>query len=86
MPKKHTLIREMVTEEEIDTVWGNSNFGSMSKMDVVKFGLLKCASGYYQGYTSKGILKDLGLITETYKLTRRGKFCLWEFFGKNSNF
>lgn len=77
----------MVTAEEIDAVWGNSNFGTMSRENVVKYGLLKCASGYYQGYTSKHILIDLKLITEkTYKLTRRGRYCLWEFFGKNSNF
>jgi hypothetical protein len=86
MPKKNTLIKEMIKEEEIDAVWGNSDFGPMTKMDVVKFGLLKCASGYYQGYTSKSILIDLGLITQTYKLTKRGRYCLWEFFGKNSNF
>jgi hypothetical protein len=77
----------MVTAEEIDAVWGNSNFGSMTRENVVRFGLLKCASGYYQGHTSKCILKELGLITDkTYKLTKRGKFCLWEYFGKDSHF
>lgn len=80
---------KMVTMEEIEAVWGNANFGSMSKEDVVKFGLLKCASGYYQGYTSNAILKELGLIIhdeKKYKLTRRGQYCLYEFFGKGSNF
>lgn len=76
----------MITMSELDAVWGNSDYGSMSKEDVVKFGLLKCASGYHQGYNSKSILKELGLITEGYNLTRRGKYCLWEFFGKHSNF
>ena len=76
----------LVTREEIDAVWGNSDFGSMSKEDVIRFGLLKCASGYHQGHTSRCILKDLGLISEAYNLTRRGKYCLYEYFGKNSNF
>lgn len=77
----------MVTAEEIDAVWGNSNFGSMTRENVVRFGLLKCACGYYQGHTSKSILIELGLITEkTYQLTRRGKYCLWEYFGKDSHF
>lgn len=79
-------IPTMVTPEEIDSVWGNSDFGSMTKEDVIKFGLLKCASGYSQGFTSKSILKELGLITEGYNLTRRGKYCLYEYFGKHSNF
>lgn len=74
---------KMVTIEEIDAVWGNSNFGTMSKEDVVKFGLLKCASGYHQGHTSQCILKELGLITEKYNLTRRGRYCLYEFFGRS---
>ena len=64
----------MVTAEEINAVWGHSDFGAMSKEDVVKYGLLKCAGGYYQGHTSRSILKNLDLITEkTYKLTRRGR-------------
>jgi hypothetical protein len=72
----------MVTLEEIDGVWGNSHFGSVSKEDVVKFGLLKCASGYYQGHTSKSILEELGLKQKKRNcLTKRGKFCLFEFFG-----
>jgi len=73
---------KMVTSEEIDAVWGNSNFGSMSREDVVKYGLLKCACGYYQGHTSRGILKELGLITEKYNVTKRGKHCLYIFFCK----
>lgn len=76
----------MVSSEEIDSVWGNSDYGSLTKEDVIKFGLLKCASGYSQGYNSKRILKELGLITEAYNLTKRGKYCLWEYFGKKSNF
>lgn len=82
-----TMLRklpEMVTEEEISSVWGNSDFGAMTKIDVVKYGLLKCASGYYQGHTSRLILKELGLVTEMYRITKRGKFCLYKFFSNNN--
>jgi len=72
--------RKMVTIEEIDSVWGNAHFGSISRTDVVKYGLLKCAGGYYQGHTSKCILEELGLITKKYTLSVRGKYCLYEFF------
>lgn len=73
----------MVTEKEIENVWGNSNFGSMSKMDVVKYGLLKCAGGYYQGRTSTSILEELKLIKKLkkcHKLTLRGQRNLYNFF------
>ena len=72
---------KMVTLEEVEAVWGNANFGSMSKMDVVKYGLLKRAGMWHQGYTSKHILINLGLVTpKTNKLTKRGGRCLYEFF------
>ena len=76
----------IVDEREVDTVWGNSNFGSMSRMDVVKLGVLKCASGYHQGSTSEAIIRDLGLITQGYRLTKRGRRCLWVWFNGGSNF
>lgn len=85
MPKKFTQERKMVTSEELEAIWGKADFGQMTKENVVKFGLLKCASGYYQGYTSKSILKELGLVTEAYNLTKRGRYCLFEYFGKDSN-
>jgi len=77
----------MITPEEINSVWGSANFGPMPREDVIKYGLLKVASGYSQGYTSRSILKELGLVTDKLGiLTRRGKFCLYEYFGKNNNF
>ena len=71
---------KMITEEEIFKVFCNSNFGSMSKVDVVKYGLLKCAGRYYQGHTVVIILTELGLITKGYSLTKYGARCLYEFF------
>ena len=70
-----------LTQSEIDSVWGNADFGpSMSRMDVVKYALLKCAGRWYQGHTSTQILKELKLITNGYKLTLRGSRCLHAFF------
>jgi len=65
---------------EVNKVWGNANFGSLTKTQVVRNGILKCASGYSQGHTSETILIELGLITSKYKLTRKGKFWLWELW------
>lgn len=68
--------------DEIDIVWGNADFGSsLSRLDVVKQGVLKCAAGYHQGLTSRQIVTELGLITKKYRITKRGRFCLWRWFG-----
>ena len=78
------MIFNPVTLDEIDAVWGNANFGpelNERKMDVVKSALLKWASGYSTGYTAFSILKDLGLITDKKRLTKRGRVQLWEFYG-----
>jgi len=72
--------KEIITDEEIERVHGNANFGSISKRDVVNQGVLKCASGYYQGHTSNQIIKEHGLVTENYKLTTKGKKYLWAAF------
>jgi len=72
---------KQITQEEIDDVWGYANFGPhLTRIDVVKYGLLKCAGRWYQGHTSKTILEELGLITKGYKLTLRGSRCLYDFF------
>ncbi len=88
MPKSEPV----VSYEEINAVWGNANFGPMEpneeehKVNIVRLGLLKVASGYYQGYTSRSILKDLKLITEDYELTAKGKAALWDLFSFDKSF
>ena len=52
---------ENILRKEISDVWGNADFGNMTKTEVVRSGLLKCASGYAQGHTSEMILKELGM-------------------------
>ncbi len=74
---------EIITDEEIERVHANANFGSMSKRDVVNQGVLKCASGYYQGHTSTQIIKEHGLVNDKYKLTVKGKKYLWAAFSSS---
>ncbi len=75
---------EIITDREIEKVHANANFGSMNKRDVVNLGLLKCAIGYYQGYTSRQIIKEHGLINDEYGLTNTGKEYLWSVFGSTN--
>ena len=74
-------MRQIITDEEIDRIHGNANFGGMSKRDIVNLGVLKCASGYYQGHTSAQIIKEHGLINGKYELTAKGRAYLWAAFG-----
>jgi len=76
-------VEEIIPDDEIDRIHANANFGSMPKRDVVNYGVLKCASGYYQGSTSTQIIKEHGLVDGEYNLTPKGKAYLWEAFGRN---
>ncbi len=72
---------EIITDKEVADTHANANFGSMEKRTVINLGVLKCASGYYQGSTSGAIIKDHGLVDENYRLTVKGKAYLWAVFG-----
>jgi len=72
---------DIISDEEIKKVHANANFGARGKRDVVNYGVLKCASGYHQGHTSTQIIKEHGLVTEKYKLTKKGRQYLWAAFG-----
>ena len=71
---------DIISDEEIERVHANANFGSMGKRQVVNQGVLKCASGYHQGSTSNHILRDHGLVTKNYRLTNKGQRYLWAAF------
>ena len=73
--------QEIISDEEIEEVHSNANFGpSLTKRQVVNQGVLKCASGYYQGHTSTQIITKHGLIDKEYNLTPKGKMYLWAAF------
>lgn len=78
---------DLISDERIEEVHGNANFGDdLSKRDVVRLGVLKCASGYLSGYTSRKICEEHGLIGKGYRLTQKGQQYLWAAFSKGSNF
>lgn len=75
------MLDRMVTLDEIEDVWGDASFGRWGKREVVKASLLNRASGYYTCHTATKILIKLNLLTPTTnKLTKRGMYCLYEFF------
>lgn len=52
----------IVSDEEIERVHANANFGSLSKRKVVNDGVLKTAMGYSMGHTQLCILVEHGLV------------------------
>lgn len=72
----------LVTDVDIDAVWGNANFGDQKRRDVVDEAVFKIAAGYWTGHTAMTICHELGLIKkpETHKLrlTKKGQQYMWD--------
>jgi hypothetical protein len=72
--------QKLITDQELEDVWGSANFGDIAKIDVIKVGLMKVASGYANGHTCDQILQELKLINQTHKLTKKGQFNLYHLW------
>lgn len=70
----------LVTSDEVYDACVRADFGGASNKDVLRYGLLKCVCGFYQGQTSTLILQRMGLITAKYNITARGRENLYEWF------
>ena len=81
---------EIISDADVERVHGNANFGSRSKRDVLKWGVLQTAAGFQTGSTARQIMQEHGLIgtrRDRYKvpaLTKKGRQYLWAEFGKDS--
>ena len=75
---------EIISDDEIERVHANANFGGYSKREVVNQSVLKCACCYYQGCTSMTIGQEHGLISKHYKITKKGQQYLWAAFGDDN--
>jgi len=75
---------QIVKDHEIEQAWGNADFGEYwneRKRELVAQAVLKRLCGYHQGYTSKQIAQELGLIGSA--VTKKGKRFLWQELGSN---
>lgn len=76
--------REMITVDEYNSAFQGTNFGpDPDYKDLVKWGLMKTATGYLPGYTMLCVMRELGLVNQSRLnrcLTARGRYCLWGFF------
>jgi len=66
---------DLITEDQLETAFGHSNFGSRSKREVLIDTLKKVAGGWHTGHTAMVISLELGLIEKRsthYGLTESG--------------
>lgn len=75
---------DTLTKEELIEAFEHTNYGEYPDYsDIVKWALLKVASGYRSGHTTTVALRRLSLINKSVSrptLTIRGEYNLWEFF------
>jgi len=75
---KSFSIQQIVSDTELDSVWGNANFGACSRRELIHDSLLKCLGGYAVGHTAKCILQELSLVyANKWRLTKKGERYLY---------
>ncbi|WP_373237741.1 hypothetical protein [Cohaesibacter celericrescens] len=76
---------EIISDEEIEHVHANAQFGEIPKRVVVNQALFKAACGYHNGYTARQIITEHGLVksvsNNNSQLTDKGRKYLWAAFG-----
>jgi len=79
-------VEDIVSDKELKEVFANANFGSMSRREVLKQAVMKCAGRYRQGFTSTQIIEELGLRGKNGNLTKKGGRYLYAAWEDGSNF
>ena len=76
-------VYEIITDEQINIVWGYADFGpNPDRRKIIASTLLKCASGYHSGSTATHIVHELGLVKKSWKLSKKGRLYLYAAFEK----
>ena len=59
-------VQIIITDQKLAEVFGHADFGKgITKREVVKYALLKIASGYHNGHTSQLIINDKKLKAQS---------------------
>lgn len=67
----------MITDDQVDKAFKNTNFGSAVPRELIQDSLLKTACGFHSGHTIECIVKELKLVTTKRKLTKKGQNYLY---------
>lgn len=72
----------IITDEEIERSFRNTNFGNADKRKYLALSLLKTSAFYHSGYTITQIMIELKLVTpKNKKLTKKGGRFMYETLG-----
>lgn len=71
----------IITDEEIQMVFTNTNFGVTDYRGLLNSSVLKKLVGYHCGWTITCIMRDLKLIGKTDKVTKKGILLVREAYG-----
>ena len=75
----------MISNEEIEEVFANTNFGNRNHRKLLEQGVLKIQAGYRSGHTLTTIMQKLGLISIKHTILKKGRKFLFEAFYDNTN-
>jgi hypothetical protein len=75
---------DIISDERVNDVMCFTDFG-LPHRDVIKYALLKYATGYQTGSTAKYCLIEFGLISQKLVLTKKGKEYLYFAFYNNTS-
>lgn len=79
--------KDLISDDMVSQAFENTNFGITPPRDVIRFALLKYASGYQTGRTARLILIELSLLNESkLTLTKLGKQYLYEAFSQGNSY
>jgi hypothetical protein len=81
-------IEQIISDDEVLTVFSGTNFGSVSPREIIRDTLLKAAGGYCSSYTAITCCQELGLLVNTrqanagkvQRLNKKGKkYLFWAY-------
>jgi len=58
-------VEEIISDEEMNNAFHNTNFGSRTPRFMLKDGINKVVQGYATGYTIECVMLELGLINKS---------------------
>ena len=75
-------IYKMITNEEIDKIWGSASFGGHpdNRLDIIMNVVLKMNAGWHTGHTAFTLCVCLGLVNKNKRVTPKGKMLVHEYF------
>lgn len=70
----------VLSDEEIEKAFKGTNFGHTNYRELLNASVLKKLLDYHCGWTITCIMKELGLIGKTEKVTKKGKLLVREAY------